>query len=461
MKCTFCPNPIDDSDEHIIPNALNGRLHSKRIICSSCNKLFGENLEPAITNLFKPIIHILDLKNARALQATDSEGNKYILKNLKTKPVKPFINFKRKGDEIHFSISGEKKQIEDYLLKRSARSKTKIDDSQLTLKDFKMEENSMNIPELTIAFNFKINKRVKLELYKIALEFFALNNLDLNLINPLLKKMRNLDENLNEILFCNLTGEIRTVDLKEVSHLIVLKHHKESKKIICYIELFNILCAVIPLVNNYEGEGFSYSYFQDAITGERLDNPPNPTINLDYISQCKEYSNNEFGLLTNLMVERHRTRAFEENINNIISNIHKPYKQKFEEGRITEEEYKNGFIKESTSTIAHKSIEYPYSVIDDESTEHDDLIDYLHSNIKEEYYEEFINKNSQLSGLGFIYNQKEYYLEKFISHPFAVKKGSRILKVYCVLNNSSDIRVYLPFRIIFEGINNYNSERKE
>lgn len=45
MKCKFCPNDLDNSDEHITLNCLNGKLHSREIICSECNNYFGSQLD--------------------------------------------------------------------------------------------------------------------------------------------------------------------------------------------------------------------------------------------------------------------------------------------------------------------------------------------------------------------------------------------------------------------------------
>lgn len=67
-KCIFCTNPLDGSDEHIIPESLNGRLHSKEIICHDCNvKKFGSNVDTILSQTFSQFILLLGLKNARTL----------------------------------------------------------------------------------------------------------------------------------------------------------------------------------------------------------------------------------------------------------------------------------------------------------------------------------------------------------------------------------------------------------
>ncbi|WP_367182322.1 HNH endonuclease [uncultured Aquimarina sp.] len=58
MKCFFCTNDLDNSDEHIILNSLNGKLHSKEIICSECNNFFGAKLDSVAKDFFNPILFI-------------------------------------------------------------------------------------------------------------------------------------------------------------------------------------------------------------------------------------------------------------------------------------------------------------------------------------------------------------------------------------------------------------------
>ena len=51
-KCIFCRTDLLDSnisEEHIIQNALGGKLKSKNVICKTCNGDFGESIDVFLT----------------------------------------------------------------------------------------------------------------------------------------------------------------------------------------------------------------------------------------------------------------------------------------------------------------------------------------------------------------------------------------------------------------------------
>jgi hypothetical protein len=257
MKCIFCNNDLDNSDEHILPESINGRIHSKKIICSVCNsKVFGEKIDPVLAELFKPIIHVLDLKNAKAIQAEDEVGNKYLIqKKGKIKQLKPEIKFEKKEDGIYFSIKGKEEDIIKYLTKKLQRQKNRYNPIKpLNYKKVEVKKIEEKMPTLTFKYKFDISHLLIIELYKIALEYYTYIGLDINKIKPLLRKVHSLDEDLDEIVFCNFFGEVRMIDQNEVSHIILIKSNKEHKLIYAYIELLtlfvlsSLLFKIIPVL---------------------------------------------------------------------------------------------------------------------------------------------------------------------------------------------------------------------
>ena len=62
MNCLFCKNPLDGSDEHIIPDSLNGRIHSKKIICYNCNSnVFGKKIDPVGKEFFDYLLLVFPI----------------------------------------------------------------------------------------------------------------------------------------------------------------------------------------------------------------------------------------------------------------------------------------------------------------------------------------------------------------------------------------------------------------
>lgn len=114
MTCLFCNNQNDNSDEHIILNSLNGRLHSKEIICSNCNNFFGSELDKFGKDFFNPILLLLDFKNASGIKAEDIDGDEnYILKrSSKIQQIKPKISEFKIGDKTLLNIRADKKHAQ-------------------------------------------------------------------------------------------------------------------------------------------------------------------------------------------------------------------------------------------------------------------------------------------------------------------------------------------------------------
>ena len=66
--CAFCRTPIhngNDSEEHIIPNAIGGRKIVRNFICRRCNSETGEKWDSALITQLRPLCTLLDIKRHR------------------------------------------------------------------------------------------------------------------------------------------------------------------------------------------------------------------------------------------------------------------------------------------------------------------------------------------------------------------------------------------------------------
>jgi hypothetical protein len=64
-KCLFCENDLDFSTkpEHVLLNALGGRMTTTRAICSDCNNLFGRGIDKALTAQVDVIRNLLQMQS--------------------------------------------------------------------------------------------------------------------------------------------------------------------------------------------------------------------------------------------------------------------------------------------------------------------------------------------------------------------------------------------------------------
>ena len=195
MKCYFCPNRLDNSDEHIILNSLNGKLHSKKIICSECNNFFGANLDPIAKNFFNPILLVLDFKNASGIIAENMQGEDDYLfkKDKKVIQRKPKITKWRIDGKTLVSISADPKnaiKLFDKYVERLEKNGGKKLASRI-------EKNNGNEP-LRIKAEFKTSTKIDLLLNKIATEYCAYNKIFTKQLEQLALRTRNLDVDLQQ-----------------------------------------------------------------------------------------------------------------------------------------------------------------------------------------------------------------------------------------------------------------------
>ena len=87
-KCYLCGRELKDtnlSDEHIILNAIGGRLHSKKLICKNCNSEMGNKADSKLAEDLSFFTDMLEISRSRKSEHNqimiDSEGHEIIVKN--------------------------------------------------------------------------------------------------------------------------------------------------------------------------------------------------------------------------------------------------------------------------------------------------------------------------------------------------------------------------------------------
>jgi hypothetical protein len=446
-NCIFCNNPLDNSDEHIIPDCLNGRLRSTKLICHTCNtKKFGRELDPIVKQLFNTTLLVLGLKNANSVHSEDPEGTKYLYRKTgEVSHIKPELTEVKKDGKTYIIVDGDKKNAVKYFAKHTAEL------LKMGYKPLKFDVTEINgsAPPLRIESNFEITKEIILELNKIAIEFYAHSGLELSQVKHISERVNALDTELNNVIFCNREGEIRTIGQQEISHLIVLRTNKNGT-LYCYIELFNIICAYIKLYDNCD-KTINYIYHQDAITGEQFAN--NVTLNLE-AEPANKNDTESFELLINAVFDRLRERNFFSITNEIYSDIKIKTEKEVKDGSIAENDFAETYINRCCEALAQLSVhDFPYMIEDFKDEENHEL-NYIHSNLQDTQFDKFCELNQHIIGLKVNFpDEGEYFLDSFHKRPFLKRNGITLVKVYCILTHSeTKKKKYLPYRDFFEGL---------
>jgi HNH endonuclease len=446
MNCLFCDNPLDNSDEHIIPDSLNGKLHSKNIICYTCNsEIFGLKIDPIAKEFFSLVLLALQFKNAPGRTFEDINGDLFLVKkDGKITEIRPKVE---KYQE-YLTVSGPPEDT----IKQFAKIARTLEKEGKRIKEVQLCHITEPLGNLKIEANFKVSPKLILLLNKIAIEFYGFKQLPIKKIESLAKKIKNLDSTLSNIRFCNFNQEYRKFGDSEISHLIQL--FSINKKLIVYIELFNIICAAVMIDSNFEGNEIDLQYYQDAITGDTIEYIEK--LNQEYIGKLfdnnvDDYAKINFDILVNRVFQSKRKRDISNEIKDKLNKLENDLKERLNKNLITNEEYADKMIIEGSKIIAEVSIANPY-LFDDLDDVNNTEINYLHSNMKELDFEEFCINNRNLIGTIIKINDDvNFKILEFEKTFLMEKNGIEIVKVNVIVDNGIK-KLSLPYREAFQFI---------
>jgi len=450
-NCIFCNNPLDGSDEHIIPESVNGRLHSKLLICHNCNsKKFGRNIDPVLAETFKSLLFLLGLKNARPMQLEAPDGRKYLMDQRgKVSQIAPEYSVEKKDGLTYISVTGDVKDT----IRKFAKLAAPYWNPEHDANNVKITQPEGDNPPLSTESKIEVTDRLILLLNKIILEFYAFHQLDLTLISDLVAKVGNLDLSLDNVIFTNFHQEFREFENEEISHFLTIR--TSGNFLYGYVEIFNVVCGLIVFSENYTGAPIEVTYHQNALTGEKLTEPVSLNPPIEELLQAKTApSAEDFSLLLEVLTERHRNQQFQTIFNKMLLDIKEEVLQEIKDGRLPQEQYETEFVERSAKGIAYLTVyEFPY-ILDDARDEENEMYNYLHSNIREDRYEIFYENNKHALGMRIAMEEGEIYrLDSFIKTPVFKRDGIKIIKIHCLLiHEEAGFKRYLTFRELYEGI---------
>jgi len=173
--CIFCTNVLNGSDEHIIPDSVNGRLHTRELICSDCNQKFGNKLDPVIKESLQFVLFALGIGNVKKMQVKDQDGKAYLVDQAgNMKHVAPEVEVFKIGDQTGISVTGEKNVAVRAFAKKATRT---FGAHALKLMDegkFQFNEKTTFLSEVSAPAKIEITSKLKLAINKIITEFFCL-----------------------------------------------------------------------------------------------------------------------------------------------------------------------------------------------------------------------------------------------------------------------------------------------
>lgn len=223
-KCVICGciiNEDNESEEHIIHNAIGGVLKSKAIYCKKCNSEYGSDVDKAFCENFAQIIDGLDMNFDRKAGETSYEG---VMCDKKGNLYK--TRFKKGKVISMFDSSGKYTKWEKGKYERIPNN-------------FKWDKKAFENGMVKIAFNFAVYSGIDIKYLNKVFD----NQKKILFNNPVIIPFMPLT------LFDSLMEEQDTYNLY---HAMQLFNYK--KKLYVYIELFSTFQVYVLLSDNYDGQ---------------------------------------------------------------------------------------------------------------------------------------------------------------------------------------------------------------
>lgn len=305
MNCYFCGCELNDQNrsmEHIVSNALGGKIKSNELLCKTCNNKMGEWENELFDTLFY-FISSFNIKRDRGSiptyeRKTNNNQKVYIRPGFK---IEEPVKFQKYDNKIKISAPNHEKAKE--MLIKLKRKYPEIDiEKALSEAKTKREYVDYNINS-----DLSMNDNCRRTILKIILNFAFYQKITINKLTECIGYLKELNPKplqmyLNKSLYFNDNDVISAVSIIG---------RKNDNKIIGYLQLFSWSKWYVVLNDCYKGENFEehHVFFSDGeVNNVKFNNAfyDEKIYNTEYCNA--ESFSEELRRVLNKIVEMHNKR---------------------------------------------------------------------------------------------------------------------------------------------------------
>lgn len=269
--CYRCNTTIADDNsslEHILPNALGGRLKSRALLCKLCNSECGDTIDAALINQLMPLANALNIERERGevppVRVTLASGEQMRRDadgNMWPYDARPVVT--ENDGCAEFSIAGPSiKQTRKHVegLKRKY-PKLDVDAVMATARETTTPVNTgttFEFPPLGGADAFRA-------VVKIAVGYYLLRGGSPDRIREAISTV--VTDALPPVSRVGLLYAIDPIPARDnavVTHVIALVT-REDGRLQAYVELFSAFRFVVNLADTYSGPAIHTVYCYDVL----------------------------------------------------------------------------------------------------------------------------------------------------------------------------------------------------
>ena len=267
MNCYCCKIELSNensSEEHILLNAIGGKLKSKKLLCKTCNSEFGKNFDSTLSQQFLFLSSFLNIDRERGEHpilkgATTQNGEEiHLLSGGKPYYSKPVVETITNENEVVINIKARNTKELNQIANGLNRKYPQVSAEDIISKAIH-KTGYLNEP---IKINQKIGGEKALNgILKIAINYFVYVSNEFESLISIIEILKK--ETKNELCKHFYSEKLYKKESKEICHLIHIESNKYRKNIVAYIELFSSYSFIILLNDNYSGQKVKSTYCYD------------------------------------------------------------------------------------------------------------------------------------------------------------------------------------------------------
>jgi len=293
MNCIVCDVPIvdaNDSEEHVVANAIGGRLKVRGVVCRLCNGTTGHTWDAVLANQLHPLSIMFDIKRERGevphLKATTIAGEQIYIRNdgsLHPAPTAPVTY--TEGDNTLMRVTTptieEAKKVLETLQKRRFH---KLDvEKELSKAEEQWKFDSIFKFELGLG-GVESGRAI----VKAALTLALHNGVDARSCGNALRYLRNPDAPVPYGFFFERDLVANRPDRTPL-HCVAVSSRGNDGQLLGYVEYFGVHRMVVCLADDYRGPEMHRAYAINPHRGEELHIDFSINISRQDMWRCYDY----------------------------------------------------------------------------------------------------------------------------------------------------------------------------